>query len=122
VPLSVTLSASWRDLSGRFASRPVAGAVDAQFPGLARDLVMRLQSATPVRTGRMKAGWRQSYVPTQQQIRITDEAPYWPFVTWGTSRQPANPNLQRVITQDVPDGLKVTADQVGQKILASLKG
>lgn len=122
VSLGVTLNAAWRDTAGRFAHSPVAGSLDAQLQNLGRDAVRKLANATPVRTGTMRAGWRQSYLPSQTQLRITNQAPYAFYVAFGTRRQPPNPELQRVITQDLPAQLQVTSDAVGKDIKVGLIG
>lgn len=120
--VGVQLSAAWRDTAGRFAKAPVAGSIGAGLQQLGRDAVLRLVPATPVRTGRMQQGWRQTYVPSSQQIRIGNQAPYWSYVAFGTSRQAPNPELQAVISQDLPDMARTTVDAIGQQILVGLKG
>lgn len=120
--VNVQLSPAWRDAAGRFARPPVGNAIAARLPQIGRDALPRLQRATPVRTGAMQAGWRSAFVPTAQQLRISNLQPYWAYVVWGTSRQPANPALQQVIREDLPALTRTTADAIGRAIVLDLGG
>jgi hypothetical protein len=73
--LSVRLSPSWRTAAGRFSRPPVGDAVDRALFPLGQDSVRLLANATPVRTGRMRAGWRSTLVPTRHALRVTNTCP-----------------------------------------------
>ncbi len=118
---SVRFSPSWRSAAGTFARPPVGDTVDTQLYTVGRDGVRLLANATPVRTGRMRAGWRSTLVPTQHQMRINNTAPYWGYVTWGTRYQRANPALQRVINQELPRMAKVAGSKALADISLALK-
>lgn len=123
VSVSVRLSPSWRDLSGRFSRSPVAGSVAAGFQTLGRDGVRMLVQATPRRSGRMASSWRSSYSPTSLRLRIYNLQLYWAYVALtGTRVMARNPDLARVIDQELPRMLQTTADGIGRQILVSLKG
>jgi hypothetical protein len=120
--LSVRLSPSWRTAAGTFLQPPLRGAIDRGLYDLGTAAVRRLANATPVRTGRMRAGWRSTLVPTRSQMRITNLAPYAGYVTGGTRYQRANPDLQRVITQELPRMARVTGNTALADISVALKG
>lgn len=120
--VSVTPSAQFRDSLGRFARFSLASPAQQRLTVLGQTSVSLLANATPVRTGAMRAGWRQTYVPSQTAVHISNQMPYAGYVVWGTRRMPANPNLQRVITQELPRQAQVTAQAMAADISVSLKG
>jgi hypothetical protein len=122
VSVSVRLSPSWRSAAGRFARPPVGDALDTQLYGVGRDGVRLLANATPVKTGRMRAGWRSTLVPTAHAMRVTNTQFYAPYVVWGTRSQRANPALQRIINQELPRMAQVAAGKALADIALKLKG
>jgi hypothetical protein len=120
--LSVRLSPSWRTAAGRFSRPPVGDAVDRALFPLGQDGVRLLANATPVRTGRMRAGWRSTLVPTRHALRITNVVPYAGFVTGGTRYQRANPDLARVIRQELPRMAQVAGNAALADISLTLRG
>jgi hypothetical protein len=118
--LSVRLSPSWRTAAGRFSSPPVGDAIDSALFPLGQDAVRLLAQATPVRTGRMRAGWRSTLVPTRHVLRITNTMPYAGYVVHGTRYQRANEDLARVISQELPRMADVAAGTALQDISLKL--
>jgi hypothetical protein len=120
--LSVRLSPSWRTAAGRFAHPPVGDAIDRALFPLGQDSVRLLANATPVRTGRMRAGWRSTLVPTRHALRVTNIMPYAGFVVGGTRYQRPNLDLQRVIRQELPRMAQVAGNAALADISLKLRG
>jgi hypothetical protein len=70
----------------------------------------------------MRAGWRSTLVPTRHALRITNTMPYAGFVTGGTRYQRANPDLQRVIRQELPRMAQVAGNAALADISLTLTG
>lgn len=95
---------------------------------LGGDALSRLVHATPIGKApkaanqHMRNSWRQSYMPSSLQLRITNLQLYWAWVALtGTRYMRPNPELQRVITQELPEQAQVTTRDIGREILLALK-
>jgi hypothetical protein len=120
--LSVRLSPSWRTAAGRFAHPPVGDAIDSALFPLGQDSVRKLAQATPVRSGRMRAGYRATLIPTQHALRVTNTMPYAGYVIGGTRYQRPNPDLARVIRQELPRMAQVAGHAALADISLKLRG
>ena len=118
--ISAILSASWEQAISRFGKSPVQAAADKALLDLGRQARSLLEGATPVRTGAMKANWQVTYQPAQKRLTISDRMPYAPYVAFGTSRQQANPNLERVIDENLPELADTQLGAIGTDIIATL--
>jgi hypothetical protein len=70
--------------------------IDAAIDAALAEVIGRLQPATPVRTGRMQAGYRHAMV-SPGSWELSDEMPYSRFVIGGTRFMQPNPSLNAIL-------------------------
>jgi len=116
-----TISGQTRDAAGRFARIDALSILDQHTLAAGQAAAQSLQDATPVRTGRAKAAWRATFMPSDHTVHVANDTPYLWFLIRGTSRMKASPTLVSAVDA-LPDMVKPYLGQAGRRLLAQLRG
>lgn len=101
------------------AATTLASGTQAGIEAALDDLLDRLMAVTPVRTGRMQAGYAHPQTgPTTWDV--TDEAPYSGYVIGGTRYIRPNAALNRVL-DEAEDDLAAALGAVITRVVADLR-
>lgn len=82
---------------GKQVQADVDAEVVRRFHTLARELKPVIEGYTPVRSGKLKAGYRLEVDASRKEIIITNEQAYFIYVEMGTSRMVARAMVRRAL-------------------------